>query len=144
MKNWLTLLLAFFAITVAQAQSKWSPLGVWLNESGEARIEIYTCQKDKLCGKIVWLKDPLRDGKPKTDINNPDSKKTQRPILNLVMMEGFEHDEGNKWDDGTIYDPKNGKTYSCNLTMLSADKLEVRGYIGFSMIGRSQAWTRVK
>ncbi|RYZ89709.1 MAG: DUF2147 domain-containing protein [Moraxellaceae bacterium] len=119
-------------------------MGTWLNETGEARIEVYKCNGDKLCGKIVWLKDPLRDGKPKTDLNNPDEKQRSKPILGMVMMRDFEHDEGNKWDDGTIYDPKNGKTYSCNITMINADKMEVRGYIGFSMIGRTQTWTRVK
>ncbi len=140
----LTLFLFIFLMgSIAFAQQH-SPIGTWLNESGEARIEIYKCDSEKLCGKIVWLKDPNRDGKPKTDINNPDDKLRSRPIKGMVMMKGFEHDEGNKWDDGEIYDPKNGKTYSCNMTMLGPDKLEVRGYIGFSMIGRSQKWTRVK
>ncbi len=59
------------------------------------------------------------------------------------MMQGFKYDESNEWVDGTIYDPKNGKTYSCNLTMKGKDKIEVRGYIGVSLMGRSQMWSRV-
>src|SRR5688572_28694159 len=92
--------------TFTMAQSpKNSPIGLWLNESGEARIEIYQCQDQKLCGKIVWLKEPLRDGKPKTDLNNPKENLRNKPILGMVMMQSFEHAEGNEWEDGTIYDP---------------------------------------
>ncbi|TPE46435.1 DUF2147 domain-containing protein [Pontibacter mangrovi] len=121
---------------------KLSPLGTWTNEEGKARFEIYKCG-DKLCGKIVSLKEPMRNGKPKVDDNNPDKKMRYRPLIGLRFMEGFEYDEGNKWDDGTIYDPESGKTYSCYMKMLGKDKMEVKGYIGISLIGRAQTWTRV-
>ena len=133
----------FLCCSLGYAQAL-QPVGTWTNEEGEARFEIYRCQNDQLCGKIIWLKEPLRDGKPKTDIQNPDAKLRSRPVMGMVMMEGFKHDSGNEWESGTIYDPKSGKTYSCNLKMQGKNKLEVRGYIGFSMIGRSQTWTRVE
>jgi uncharacterized protein (DUF2147 family) len=47
-----------------------------------------------------------------------------------------------KWSGGTIYDPDSGHTYSCNLELLDADKLKVRGFMGLSLLGRSQVWTR--
>ncbi|WP_375435533.1 DUF2147 domain-containing protein [uncultured Hymenobacter sp.] len=131
-------------VGVASAQTL-SPLGVWTNTEKKATFEIYKCG-DKLCGKIVTLtvpNDPAT-GKPKTDSMNPDPKLRNRPRLGLVFMQGFEYDDDNKWDDGKIYDPESGKTYSCYMKMNSANSMEVKGYIGFSMIGKSQNWSRVK
>ena len=59
------------------------------------------------------------------------------------MLKGFSFDDG-EWVDGSIYDPKTGKTYSCKMTLKGNDKLSVRGYIGISLIGRTDVWTRVK
>ncbi|MDB5236662.1 MAG: peptide protein [Hymenobacter sp.] len=129
---------------MASAQTM-SPLGVWTNAEKKATFEIYKCG-DKLCGKIVNLtvpNDPAT-GKPKTDSQNPDPKLRNRPRLGLVFMQGFKYDDDNKWDDGKIYDPESGKTYSCYMQMESANTMEVKGYIGFSLIGKSQTWTRVK
>ncbi|RTQ52583.1 DUF2147 domain-containing protein [Hymenobacter gummosus] len=138
----LVLLLGISGIVSAQTMS---PLGVWTNSEKKATFEIYKCG-NKLCGKIVSLtvpNDPAT-GKPKTDSQNPDPKLRSRPRLGLVFMQGFEYDDDNKWDDGKIYDPESGKTYSCYMKMVNANTMEVKGYIGFSMIGRSQTWTRVK
>ncbi|WBO85900.1 DUF2147 domain-containing protein [Hymenobacter yonginensis] len=146
MKKFLFLSLAFLfgAIGLASAQTL-SPLGTWTNSEKKATFEIYKCG-DKLCGKIVTLtvpNDPAT-GKPKTDSQNPNPKLRTRPRLGMVFMQGFEYDDDNKWDDGKIYDPESGKTYSCYMKMLNANSMEVKGYIGFSMIGKSQTWTRVK
>lgn len=130
--------------TLASAQSQ-NPLGIWTNAEKKATFEIYKCG-DKLCGKIVSLtvpNDPAT-GKPKTDSQNPEPKLRSRPRLGLVFMQGFKYDSDNKWDDGKIYDPESGKTYSCYIKMENANTMEVKGYIGFSLIGRSQTWTRVK
>ncbi|MBD2768324.1 DUF2147 domain-containing protein [Hymenobacter sp. BT664] len=129
---------------MASAQTM-SPLGIWTNSEKKATFEIYKCG-DLLCGKIVTLtlpNDPAT-GKPKTDAQNPDPKLKSRPLLGLVFMQGFKYDDENKWDNGKIYDPKSGKTYSCYMKMENANTMEVKGYIGFSLIGKSQTWTRVK
>ncbi|GHA60585.1 DUF2147 domain-containing protein [Pontibacter akesuensis] len=141
-KHLLTLVVLMLFASSAWAQ-KLSPLGIWTNEEGKARFEIYQCG-DKLCGKLVTLKEPLRNGKPKLDENNPEKKLQSRPLVGLEFLKGFEYEGGNKWDDGTIYDPESGKTYSAYMKMLGKDKMEVKGYIGISLIGRSQTWTRVK
>lgn len=138
----LALFLCLVSFTWAQAQ-KGSPIGTWVNADGKAHIEIYQ-NGDKLFGKIVWLKEPNRNGKPKQDMHNPDPKLQQRPILGMVMLRDFEPAGNGKWEDGKIYDPESGKEYSCYMKMLGADKMEVKGYIGISLIGRSQTWTRVK
>jgi uncharacterized protein (DUF2147 family) len=60
----------------------------------------------------------------------------------MVMMNSFAHIEGNVWDNGELYDPKKGKTYSGMITLTDKNTLDLRGYIGFSFIGRSSTWTR--
>lgn len=147
MKNTFLLLLTLLltSLTYGAAAQTLSPLGVWTNAEKKATFEIYKCG-DKLCGKIVTLtvpNDPAT-GKPKTDSQNPDPKLRNRPRLGLAFMQGFTYDDGNKWDNGKIYDPETGKTYSCYMKMESANQMEVKGYIGFSLIGKSQTWTRVK
>lgn len=122
-----------------------SPLGLWYNEPHTGRIEITRCG-DELCGTIVWLKRPLRpDGTPQVDVHNPEPTLRDRPILGLQILEGFpaEPAKGNVWTGGRIYDPNRGNTYSCRLTVLDADTMHVRGYIGVPWLGETQRWTRV-
>ena len=83
-----------------------------------------------------------KNGNPKTDPLNPDEKLRSRARLGMVMMNNFTHIEGNVWDDGNLYDPKKGKDYSGMITLADENTLDLRGYIGFSFIGRSSTWTR--
>lgn len=140
----LTFILLFTAISFAGlAQNKDAILGKWINSSGEAHVDI-TKRGEKYFGKIVWLKAPKDEkGGVKTDIKNPDESLRKQPILGLEILKNFVFDEG-KWTDGKIYDPKSGKTYSCNMTMKGKDILNMRGYVGISLIGRSETWKRVK
>lgn len=140
----LTFILLFAAISFAGlAQNKDAILGKWINSSGEAHVEI-TKKGDKYFGKIVWVKDPKDEkGNNKTDVKNPDESLKSRPILGLEILKNFVYEDG-KWTDGKIYDPKSGKTYSCNMSMKGNDVLNMRGYIGISLIGRSETWKRVK
>jgi uncharacterized protein (DUF2147 family) len=132
-------LLACFFMSKADAQV--SIEGFWLNDSKEAKIEIYKNNQGKYFGKIIWLKEPNRDGKPKLDINNKNSKLRTRPIMGLNILQGFVQD-GDTYEDGTIYDPKNGKTYDCKITPENNNLLSIRGYIGISLLGRTTEWTR--
>ena len=120
-------------------------LGVWLNQDKDAHIEI-TKKGNQYFGKIIWLKFPNEeDGTPKVDDENPEEKLRSQPIKGLVIVKELEWDEDdNEWDDGTIYDPKSGNTYSCYTTIKEKDVLNLRGYVGFSLIGRTNVWTRVK
>ena len=114
---------------------------IWYNEEQIAKIQVYKVGADKFFGKIIWLKEPNRDGKPKTDIHNPDKARQNDPEIGLVVLKNFRKAGANGYEDGTIYDPKNGKTYSCKMT-LEGNELHVRGYIGFSLLGRTTTWTR--
>lgn len=118
-------------------------LGNWLTEEGRAEVEIYKCDNE-YCGKIVWLREPKNaEGKDKTDVNNPVSEKRGRKIVGLNIVLGFKYDKYGRWVGGKIYDPDNGKTYSCKMT-LENDTLNVRGYLGISLLGRTTVWTRAK
>jgi uncharacterized protein (DUF2147 family) len=132
---------SFLAIT-ALAQKRDDILGKWINPSGEGQIEIYK-KADRYFGKLVWIKVPNDEkGKPKLDIKNPTESLRSRPLLGLELLKDFVF-ESERWTDGTIYEPKTGKTYSCNLTLKNS-QLNIRGYIGISLIGRSEVWKRVK
>lgn len=117
--------------------------GLWYNEEQTAKIKIYKAKNDKYYGKIDWLKEPEKDGKERVDEHNPDKSKRNNPLMGLVVLKGFKKDGEHEYEDGSIYDPKNGKTYSCIITH-EGDKLNVRGYVGFSWIGRTAVWTRVE
>jgi uncharacterized protein (DUF2147 family) len=115
--------------------------GVWFNDTKEAKIQIYKGTDGKLYGKIVWLKEPMRNGKAKLDDNNPDKQLKRQPVVGLVILKGFTKD-GSQYVDGSIYDPDNGKTYDCKMTYKGGKTLSIRGYIGISLIGRTTVWER--
>lgn len=149
----LTLWLAFSCIAVmaspALSANADDILGVWYNGEKDAQVEIYKCG-DKYCGKIVWLKEPnypegSKDGDPgapKTDHHNPDLQLMKTPIIGLRIVHDFKFAGDNLWRDGKVYDPKNGKTYKGKMTLVSPMQLDLRGYIGISLIGRTTSWTR--
>lgn len=127
----------------ANAQNADAILGKWINPSGEGQVQIYK-KGSKYFGKLMWMKFPNEaDGKPKLDSQNPDKTLKSRPKLGIELLKDFVYDGENVYEDGTIYDPKNGKTYSCKMT-LNGDNLKIRGYIGISLLGRSEIWKRVK
>lgn len=124
-------------------------LGTWTTKNAKSRVDIYTCGT-MICGKIVSLKEPVYPpddekgmaGQTKIDRENPDPKLRKRPLIGLELLKDFKRVEPGLWKEGTIYDPESGKTYSCKLTLQSPKRLKVRGFIGFSFIGRTQYWTR--
>lgn len=120
---------------------KWSTID---DETGRTKsiVEIYK-EGDKLFGKIIELfRLPDEDPDPICDECDEDDPRYNQKVNGMVILQGLEWDD-DEWDDGKILDPKNGKVYSCKLWIEDGD-LQVRGYIGFSLIGRSQTWIRVK
>ena len=116
---------------------------LWYNEEKSAKIKIYKAENGLYFGKIVWLKIPNINGQPKVDAHNPDADKQNAPIMGLLILKDFKKTGENIYDDGTVYDPKNGKNYSCTLTQ-NGDTLNVHGYIGISLIGRTTIWTKAE
>ncbi len=121
-------------------------LGIWFNEPKDSKIEIYK-KGNAYYGKVIWLKDNTNDDgtAPKLDKNNEDPKEQVKPIVGKVIVHNLVWDEDDtEWDDGEIYDPRSGNTYSAYAKLESPDVLFLKGYIGFSLLGRSTYWTKVK
>ena len=139
-----TLRLTIFCLFVSLASSAQNAdaiLGKWLNPTGEGQVLIYK-KGNKFFGRLNWIKFPNDiNGKPKTDIKNPNTSLRSRPELGLELLKDFTYDGDKTYEDGTIYDPKSGKTYSCKM-ILNSNKLKIRGYIGISLLGRTEVWTR--
>ena len=137
------MMLAFPVNSQGQTYKSTDIKGIWLNQDEDAKIEIFE-NGGKYYGKIVWLKTPIdpETQKPKVDKNNPNPSLRNRPTLGLEILKDFTFDGKDEWKDGTIYDPKSGKTYSCYMRMENKNKLKIRGFIGVSMLGRTTYWTR--
>ncbi len=133
------LLFLFFLCSSLLGFSQDEVIGTWLSESKEGKTEIY--KKDgKYYGKLIWLKEPKNlDGTDKIDQHNPNHNLRQKPLIGLNIINGLTY-KNKKWTDGSIYDPKTGKSYDCTL-MIENGKLLVRGYIGWFFETRN--WTRV-
>lgn len=120
-------------------------LGLWLTEEKDARIELYQ-QKDQFFGKILWLREPNdpATGKAKLDTKNPDARQHSQSILGSILVRNFRYDGNNTWVDGEIYDGRDGRTYSCKMTLTDPNTLRFRGYVGISLLGRTTVWTRFR
>lgn len=117
-------------------------VGTWVNASGKGHIQIYK-QGDKYYGKLVWLKEPNdAQGNPKLDVKNPNASLRTKPLLGSIILRDFVYDD-KEWNSGRIYDPQNGKEYKCFLRLKDSKTLNVRGYVGVSLLGRTETWTRV-
>lgn len=140
--------MAFFALFVLAFTSHLATAqttidGVWFNAEKTGKIQIYKATDGKYYGKIVWLSEPNdNSGKPRKDMNNPNKTLKTKPLVGLVNLKGFDKISETKFENGTIYDPKNGKTYSCIMTLKDSKTLDVRGYIGIAALGRTTTFTR--
>jgi uncharacterized protein (DUF2147 family) len=121
-------------------------LGYWLTQDGDSQVKIFKSKEGKYYGNIKWLETPTReDGSIKLDDKNPDAKLAKKKVLGIQLLKGFEFDaKGNEWINGTIYDPKSGKTYKCFMWFDDGEDitLHVKGFIGFSLIGSRVDWAR--
>jgi uncharacterized protein (DUF2147 family) len=137
-------MLVLLVVPCASAQESGSDAltGVWVTEEGDVRIKV-SREGDTYTGVIVWLKEPVypeghvHEGKPKFDRFNPDSSKRSRPLMGLSVLESFTYTGGGVWSGGRIYDADSGNTYRARITLRGDDQLELRGYIGISLFGRT-------
>ncbi|NEU67167.1 DUF2147 domain-containing protein [Spirosoma agri] len=121
-------------------------VGKWLSSKKKNQVQIYK-QGNKYYGRLVWTAEPNdpATNRPKMDSQNPDEKLRTRPIHNMVIMTNLTYKGNNVWSDGEIYNPEDGKTYSCDLSLKSPDALDLHGYVmGISLLGKTKTWTRVK
>ncbi|AZQ44465.1 DUF2147 domain-containing protein [Nonlabens ponticola] len=102
-----------------------------------SHVEIYR-DGDQIKGKVLKVLDPDAPD-PALCVYCPGSRKDQ-PIEGMVIMYGLEKD-GDKYEDGTVIDPKNGKSYDCKIWLEDKNTLNVRGYVAFFY--RTQQWQRL-
>jgi len=123
--------------------------GLFWNSEKTAHIRIYRATNGKYYGKIEYMVEPNEaNGKPKKDPENPNPKLRDRDRMGMVIMNGFEWNESEQmWENGTIYDPNNGKTYDGYMKFegTNKNKLYLRGYVmGMTWLGRTSEWERIK
>lgn len=125
------------------AQESNDIIGYWLNEEKDAKVEIFM-DEGQYFGKIIWLLNAKHpNGEWMLDEKNPDESLRHRRKLGLTVMHNLVWDESDKeWNSGKIYDAREGDTYSLFAKMDGMDILNLRGYIGFSLFGRTTTWTR--
>ncbi|SRR5210317_902443 len=118
--------------------------GLWItqdDETGKNKSEVLLYKEDgKLYGKIVRLLLPEDQGKRCEKCKGTDKN---QPIEGLVIVKDLVL-EDQVWEDGTIMDPKSGKVYDCYLNLEDSNTLKVRGFLGFSLLGRTQIWKRLE
>lgn len=118
-------------------------IGKWLTNDEEVIIEIFK-KGDEYFGRLDWMEEAYDpDGSKKVDDKNPDGEKQERLLEGLVVLSSFTYEGDDKWSNGTIYNPNTGRTYDAYIK-LDDDKLNVRGYIGFAFLGRTEVASRVE
>lgn len=116
-------------------------LGVWWSPEKDGQIEFYK-KNGKYFGKLIWSAED-RVGKPKLDSENPVESMRARRLVGADFFSNLEFVDG-KWDYGLAYDPRSGYSYSCYLWLESPGVLKVRGFLGFSVLGKTVTMHKVK
>ena len=140
------LLWALVAGSFSGAAHAADPVGLWWAEGGSAQVEIRHCA-DGLCGQVVWLRSPIDEyGCALRDDQNPDSELRRRDMIGIELLRGLRPSVGvaDEWSGGDIYDPTSGRTYSAVIQLDALDRLQVRGYLGIPLLGRTTVWNRVR
>lgn len=150
MSGRIALLVLFLTVLMAApagAVDADSVIGFWNTQDNDALFEIYRCGS-LYCGRISRLEEPNypptdkhMPGRPKVDSHNPDPALRNRTLVGLPLISGFHYEGDSSWK-GMIYNPEDGQTYRCNFSMAGENRLNVRGYIGIPLLGRTQTWTR--
>jgi uncharacterized protein (DUF2147 family) len=141
MKQFINTLLLLFLTTsplaFSNTLSEIDIVGTWVNQAGDGLVDI-TEINEIYTGTISGS----TDNKDRMDHHNPDPKLRHRSLLNVVVLGDFKYIGDLQWQDGWVYDPNNGKTYSCKMQLIDSQTLEIRGYIGISLFGRTETWTK--
>lgn len=143
MKKTITLISIVLVLPLKNILSQENKIvGTWLNAEATSHIRIFKATNGHYYGKIEWLKTrPDR-----LDVNNPDPEAQKKHVLGMLILRGFSYDAENKqWVNGTVYDPKVGKTYDSYMWFDGDDNvLHLKGYVlGMRFIGRETTWKRV-
>lgn len=134
--------LVFATLPTAFEARAADPSGLWLTEKKGVIVDLYDCGENALCGRTVWMKKMFnKDGTPRLDAKNPDPDLRERHWCGIEVIRGVRAKSPGKWKGGKIYDPKTGDTFDFDISE-KGENLKVRGYIGVSILGKSETWTR--
>ena len=138
-----TIFFVFFGL-IALSQTNADILGEWFNAEKDAVITIFE-ENETISAKITWMKLPNdANGKPKTDLLNPDESLRSIERVGLLMLSNVSHIAGNVWDNGILYIAEKGKIYSGMMKFKNKNTIYIKGYVGFTFFERySSTWTRV-
>lgn len=115
--------------------------GLWLTSGGKAKVQIAPCD-GKLCGTIVWLKQPLNSaGKPVRDSRNEIAELRDRPVVGIPILIGLGPEQADSWV-GTVYDPERGQSFDVTVTLAGDSELEVTGCALGGLVCQTKVWTR--
>jgi uncharacterized protein (DUF2147 family) len=112
-------------------------LANWLTESKDGIIQISSVAGGIYEGRIVGGNQPGR-----VDEKNPDPTLRGRPLRGAIILQHLHYDGDGKWSGGAIYEPDSGRTYKCRVELIDSEHLKMHGFIGISLLGKSQIWTR--
>lgn len=112
-------------------------IGEWWTEEKDGRVRFYKHRDGTFRGILTWSKNP------RPDTENDDPKLRSRSIIGIVLMWDLRYDDG-EYEDGSVYNPEDGNVYRVDAKLVGPDRLEVRGYLGISLFGQTQVWTRYR
>ena len=141
----LALTLTAPASAAPQAEGNRDIRGLWVDhrEGDQRKVAVWIEDCDGLlCGRIYWLKKPSSGGQPKRDQHNPDAALRDRPLCGMTILSGFRKVDERTWTAGRIYNPNDGRSFSSTIDLEPDGSLKIRGYVGFSLFGKTVVWVR--
>ncbi len=132
-------------LAAAPAAARGDVTGIWYDDTGRGAVRLQPCgsRNQSVCGYIVWLKQKqTSSGQPLTDALNPNPRQRKRPICGLQVIGRLKPQQDGSWDNGWIYDPKQGQSFDVAVQRLSDDKLQITGYLGVKFLGKKLVWHR--
>ena len=142
----LSVLVGAFSTSALAGAAEHKIQGLWVDNKDPNRQKFAVMVEDcgsKVCGSLYWLKKPVSsNGLPKRDKHNPNEAMRDRPLCGLQILTGFQPANDALWQDGEIYNPDDGLTFSSTMKLSPEGTLKIRGYVGISLFGKTLEWVR--
>ena len=142
----LSVLVGAFSTSALAGAAEHKIQGLWVDNKDPSRQKFAVMVEDcgsKVCGSLYWLKKPVSaNGLPKRDKHNPNEALRDRPLCGLQILTGFQPASDELWQDGEIYNPDDGLTFSSTMKLSPEGTLKIRGYVGISLFGKTLEWVR--
>ena len=139
------IILASFVFLFGILSYSQSVTGTWKTIDDKTKkeksyVKLYETKSGKIQGDVSKI---LTKGKEDAKCTDCKGDKKDKPIQGMTIIWGMEK-SGDEWINGRILDPNSGKEYSCKMKLKDKNTLEVRGFMGVSLLGRTQTWYRVE